>query len=75
MTPLFIVLTLVLWGVGAFLGKTVLKNQSAVSTYILEAFGTLTIAVIVSLFCRKEFILVFSSFNWWGYLFGILLSR
>lgn len=72
MTQIFVVLTIALWGVGAFLGKTVLKEERAISTYLWEAMGTLTIALLVSLYCKKEFLFVLSSFNWWGYLFGIL---
>lgn len=68
----FILLTILFWGIGAFLGKAVLKNGSSIYTYILEAMGTLTIAFLVSLSFRKEFVTVVSNFNWWGYIFGIL---
>lgn len=74
MANIFIILTIVTWGVGSFLGKTALKNTDAVHIYLLEALGTLTIASITALFFRKEFRAVFTEFNWSGYLFGILFG-
>ncbi|MDX9788529.1 MAG: EamA family transporter [Desulfobacterales bacterium] len=72
MADLFIVLTLLLWGIGAFIGKAVLKEATAISTYLLEAAGSLTVALLICLSFRKDFLSVFSHFNGWGYLFGIL---
>lgn len=72
MADLFIVLTLLLWGIGAFIGKAVLKETDAVTVYLLEAAGSLTVALLVALSFRKNFLSVFSDFNGWGYLFGIL---
>jgi transporter family protein len=72
MAYVFIILTVLFWGTGAFLGKTVLKEASSIYVYILEALGTVTVAFLVSLFFRKEFISALSDFNWLGYLFGVL---
>lgn len=69
---IFIVLTVLFWGAGAFLGKSVLKNFSALHIYLLEALGTLTIAFLVALFYKQELLTAFHNFKWQGYLFGIL---
>lgn len=71
MANLFIILTIILWGLGAFLGKSVLKGAPPIYTYLLEAFGTLTIAFLTATIFRKELIAAFHNFNWSGYLFGI----
>lgn len=60
------------WGIGAFLGKTVLKDASSIFTYLLESFGTLSIALLVGIFYREEVMSVVQNFSWAGYLFGIL---
>lgn len=72
MAWLSIILTILFWGAGAFIGKVVLKDGSSIYTYLLEASGTLTVAGSVCLLFRDEALSVARHFNGWGYLFGIL---
>lgn len=72
MANVFIILTILFWGIGSFLGKTALKDTSSIYVYLFEALGTLTIAFLVASFSRKELLSIFQNFNWAGYLFGIL---
>jgi drug/metabolite transporter (DMT)-like permease len=72
MAYLSIILTIVFWGAGAFIGKAVLRDGSSIYTYLLEASGTLSVAGCVCLLFKGEALSVVRHFNGWGYLFGIL---
>ncbi len=67
-----IVGSIICYGVGTFIGKVALRNSSSINIYLLEALGTLTIAALVAIYFRNEAQSIVSSFNGYGYLFGIL---
>ncbi|MCK9352179.1 MAG: EamA family transporter [Candidatus Paceibacterota bacterium] len=69
---IFIFITVLAWGIGAFLGKTVLQHSSSIYGYLLEALGTLSVALLVALFYKNEVVSITKNFSLNGYLFGIL---
>ncbi len=74
MANVFIFLTVVLFGVGAFLGKFALKNAAPLYVYMFEALGTLTVAATAAFVFRKEASEALHNFSAWGYVFGILFG-
>lgn len=69
---ILIVITVLLWGVGSFLGKVALKEADPAKVYFLEALGTLTIACLAAIYFRKEVTSAFTSFTLASYAFGVL---
>ena len=67
-----VVLSAAMFAVGSFLGKTLLKDLPSNHVYLMEAAGTLTVALCVLFFYRKEVSLLITNFTWTGYLFGLL---
>ena len=74
MADLFILLSILFFGVGAFLGKSALRDASSVYVYLFEALGTLTIATIIAFFFKKELGDALNDFSWQGYLFGLFFG-
>jgi len=71
MAGLFITLSIVFFGVGTFLGKMALENETPIAIYIFEGIGTLTVVAVVALWFWKDTIVAMGNINWIGYAFGI----
>ncbi len=71
MAGLFITLSVVFFGVGTFLAKVALDEQTTISTYIYEALGMLTVVIIIALWFWRDTFVALSQVNWIGYLFGV----
>ena len=71
MAGLLIALSIIFFGVGTFIGKVALQTETAITVYLFEALGTLTVFFLVALFFWKDALAATSHMNWEGYAFGV----
>jgi len=74
MALFYILLTIVLWGVGSFFGRFAMKTATPNEAYVLEALGSVSLALIFALFFRKDCLSAFQNFNIHAFLFGAFLG-